>query len=62
MGQALKWWLGQSISGGPRSIKGRYIMKEKDIVAIWNQICNQTCEKYIRTNLLGLCQGRIFLV
>ena len=31
--------------------------QERNTVAIGNQICNQTCEKYIRTNLLGLCRG-----
>ena len=31
--------------------------QERNIVAIRNQICNQTCEKYIRTDLLGLCRG-----
>ena len=29
--------------------------QERNTVAIRNQICNQTCEKYIRTNLFGLC-------
>ena len=36
--------------------------QEKNIVAIWNQICNQTHEKYIRINLLGLRRGRFSLV
>ena len=30
--------------------------KKKNTVAIKNQTCNQTCEKYIRTNLLGPCR------
>ena len=30
---------------------------ERNTVAIKNQICNQTCVKYIRTHLLELCQG-----
>ena len=29
--------------------------QERNTVAIGNQICNQTCEKYIRTDLLELC-------
>ena len=28
--------------------------QERNTVAIRKQICNQTCEKYIRTDLLGL--------
>ena len=36
--------------------------QEKNTVAIRNQICNQTCEKYIRTDLLGLCRERFSLV
>ena len=36
--------------------------QERNPVAIKNQICNQTCEKYIRTDLLGLCQERFNLV
>ena len=30
---------------------------KRNTIAIKNQICNQTCVKYIRTHLLGLCQG-----
>ena len=29
--------------------------QERNTVAIRNQICNETCMKYIRTDLLGLC-------
>ena len=29
--------------------------QERNTVAIKNQRCNQTCEKYIKTDLLGLC-------
>ena len=36
--------------------------QEKNTVAIKNQSCNQTCEKYMRTNLLGLYQWRFSLV
>ena len=32
--------------------------QERNTVAIKNQICNQTCEKYIKVDLLGLCRGR----
>ena len=34
---------------------------KRNTVAIKNQICNQTCVKYIRTHLLGLCRGRFSL-
>ena len=34
--------------------------KERNTVAIKNQSCNQTCEKYIRNDLLGLYWGRFF--
>ena len=30
--------------------------EERNTVAIKNQICNQTCEKYTRTDILGLCR------
>jgi len=36
--------------------------QERNTVAIRNQICNQTCEKYIRTYLFGLYRGRFSLV
>ena len=39
---------GSNERGGSRN-------QEKNIVVIENQICNQTCEKYIRTDLIGLC-------
>ena len=75
MGQALKWWLGWSKSEGPRLSKENYIIEETlhegdggrggneegNTVAIRNQICEQTCKKYIRTNFLGLCRGRFSL-
>ena len=32
--------------------------EKKNTVAIKNELCNQTWEKYIRTDLLGLCWGR----
>ena len=54
---------------GKESIKGEGSNKgkgsrnqERNTVAIRNQICNQTCEKYIRTDLLGLCRERFSLV
>ena len=31
--------------------------QEKNTIAIRKQICNQTCEKYIRTDFLKLCRG-----
>ena len=34
---------------------------ERNTVAIKNQICNQTCVKYIRTHLLRLCWGQFSL-
>ena len=36
--------------------------QERNTVAIRNQICKQTFEKYIRADLLGLCQGQFSLV
>ena len=36
--------------------------QERNTVAIRNQICNQTCEKYIRADFLGLCRERFSLV
>ena len=36
--------------------------QERNTVAIRNQICNQTYEKYIRVDLLRLCRGRFSLV
>ena len=36
--------------------------QERNIVAIKNQICNQTCEKYIRIDLFELCRERFSLV
>ena len=34
---------------------------KRNTVAIKNQICNQTCVKYTRTHLFGLCRGRCSL-
>ena len=34
---------------------------KRNTVAIKNQICNQTCVKYIRTHLLRLCRWRFSL-
>ena len=36
--------------------------QEKNNVTIRNQICKQTCEKYIKTDFFELCQGRFSLV
>ena len=35
--------------------------QERNTVAIRNQLCEQTCKKYIRIDFLGLCQGRLSL-
>ena len=43
------------------SERGRSRNQERDTVAIKNEICSQTCKKYIRTDLFGLCQGRFNL-
>ena len=45
----------ESIKGGGGSEIRRSRNQERNTVAIGNQICNQTCEKYIRTDLFGLC-------
>ena len=45
----------ESIKGGGIEIR-RSRNQERNIVAIRNQICNQTCEKYIRTDLLRLSE------
>ena len=45
----------ESIKGGGGIEKRRSRNQERNTVAIRNQICNQTCEKYMRTDLLGLC-------
>ena len=39
---------GSNERGGSRN-------QEKNTVTIMNQYCNQTCGKYIKTDLLGLC-------
>ena len=36
--------------------------QERNTVAIKNQHCNQTCEKYIKTDLLRSCPGQFSLV
>ena len=47
---------------GEKSIKEREALREgnqnqeRNTVAIKNQTCNQTCEKYLRIDLLGLCR------
>ena len=41
--------------------KGDRKNHKRNTVAIKNQICNQTCVKYIRTRLLELCWGRFSL-
>ena len=35
-------------------------INKRNTVVIKNQTCNQTCEKYIRTDLLRLYQGQFF--
>ena len=45
----------KSIKGEGGSERWGSENQEKNTVVIWNQICNQTYEKYIRTDLLGLC-------
>ena len=41
--------------------EGDWKNQERNNVAIKNQICNQTCVKYIRTDFLKLCRERFFL-
>ena len=51
----------ESIKGeGSNETKGSR-NQEKNTVAIRNQIYNQTCEKHIKTYLLGLCRERFSL-
>ena len=45
-----------SIKGGECSEIGGSRNQERITLAIRNQICNQTCEKYMRTDFLGLCR------
>ena len=45
----------ESIKGKGGSERKGSRNQERNTVAIRNQICNQTCEKYIRTDLLELC-------
>jgi len=42
--------------------RGRSRNQERNTIAIRNQICSQTCKKYIRTDLLKLCRGRFSLI
>ena len=46
---------GENIKGERGSERRGSKNQERNIVAIRNQICNQTCEKYIRTDLFGVC-------
>ena len=46
----------ESIKGEGSNEIGGSRKEERNIVAIKNQTCNQTCKKYIRTDLLGLCR------
>ena len=47
----------ESIKGeGSNETKGSR-NQERNIVAITNQLCKQTCKKYIRIDFLGLCRG-----
>ena len=48
----------ESIKGEGRSERSGSRNKERNTVVIKNQICNQTCEKYIRTDFLELCRRR----
>ena len=52
----------ESIKGEGSNETKRSRNQERNTVAIRNQICNQTYEKYIRTDLLGLCRGRFCLI
>ena len=46
----------ESIKGEGSNETGKSRNQERNTVAIMNQIYNQTCEKRIRTDLLGLCR------
>ena len=52
----------ESIKGEGSNERRESRNQERNTVAIRNQICNQNSEKYIRTDFLGLCQGRFSLV
>ena len=45
----------ESIKGEGSNERRGLRNQEGNTIAIRNQICNQTCEKYIRTDLLELC-------
>ena len=53
---------GEGSIKGERGTERKDWNQERNTVTIRNQSCNQTCEKYIRTDLLGLCRGRFSLV
>ena len=46
----------ESIKGEGSNERGGSRNQERNTVATKNQICNQTCEKYIRTDILELCR------
>ena len=52
---------GELYKGRDPSWRGDRKNHKRNTVAIKNQICNQTCVKYIRTRLLGLCRWRFSL-
>ena len=52
----------ESIKGEGSNERRGLRNQEGNTIAIRNQICNQTCEKYIRIDLLELCRGRFSLV
>jgi len=52
----------ESIKGEKGNERRRSRNQEKNTVAIRNQICNHTREKYMRTDLLELCRIRFSLV
>ena len=52
----------ESIEGEGSNERKRLRNQERNTVAIRNQICNQTCEKYIRAGFLGLCRERFSLI
>ena len=52
----------KSIKGEGNNETRRSGNQERNTAAIKNQICNKICEKYIKTDLLRLCQGQFSLV
>ena len=52
---------GELYNGRDPSWRGDQKNHKRNTVAIKNQICNQTCVKYIRTHLLRLCWGQFSL-